>query len=263
MCISNFILNFKKMGWVSGIDSYRPNKFENIENCFNICVNNRTGFEKKQVELANSSDDQRTVVLVECDNFLNISSTIIRQKLLNSEKIDEFYKLIPNANEYISEKQLWNFDINFHKYEIVKKKGFFKSLSAALLTDLLKKINFTQKSKVLKYKENVFGETKGMSGTLVRISEIIYDDDCDKNDLVLKISGRACGYQTGLEAYFYSQCTTKDNLMFLKLHGIVEFENKSLLIMDYFENSTCIDRDEALSLPLTLISIKNLVSFDI
>ena len=148
-------------------------------------------------------------------------------------------------------------------YEMHKLDFTFEGLCPQLLTTLFIKANLIKSTdQVVEYKETSVGDNKGFSGTLLLISDIQLDSGStlNKNEFFIKIAGRSGGYQKDYESYFYSNCL-HDSPLFIEFYGTFEFKNSnSLLIMDYFRNGICFDRNDGLTLPFTLISIKNLVS---
>lgn len=262
------------MGWLVGIDSYRPVEFKDLENYLNICVCNRTGYEKNlnSLEKVQKTKLADRTVFVQSD-YLDISSTLIRKTLRsgNSNELSSFYKLIPQAVDYVSKNNIWNHELKFVNRDVIKKNVLFKSnISAEMITNMLRKVNYLNNEEcVSKFDLKSFGEDRGCSGTLWLISNIEYkpennNDENKKRVLVIKSSGRAGGYANGLEEYFYSKCAAifENDSIFIKCFGLFEFENRSLYIMEYIKDSTCIERDIGLNLPLVLFSIKNLVSLE-
>lgn len=197
--------------------------------------------------------------------MLKISSTLIRKRVRENGPINEFYSLIPKVVDYINEKNLWDKEIKIIENRVETEAVNYEGLNHELLTRLLKSIGFLNADeRVSDYKESLVGGLKGYSGTLLLISDIEYYPENKKymNQLVVKVSGHAGGYhndQNNFETYFYTKCI-HDLSIFFKVYGSVNFLNKSLIFMEYYNNSTCVDEIEGLNIPQTLLLIKKIVS---
>jgi hypothetical protein len=257
------------MGWVVGIDSYHGKpKFRSVHNYVTICVNNRKGSENNLMLIEKvilEEDDSPKTFLVNTEK-INISSTSIRNRVRENISIEEFYKTISKVGDNIVEKNLWDKnDEIIEKRTIIKIDNDLSIVTQEILTSLLLKINFfTNDVKVLNFTQTVIGDNMGMSGYLILVSDIVYepaDNVVAKNSkFVVKFSGLAGGYQNIFETYFYANCVPRSASLFFEIYGAVNFKNKSLIFMEYFENSTCIDQNVGLSLAQTFISIKAMVT---
>jgi hypothetical protein len=196
---------------------------------------------------------------------LNISSNSIRNRVREKISIEEFYKTISKVGDSIIQKNLWDKnDEIIEKRSIITKDDDFSIVTKEILSSLFKQINFlTNDVKVIDFKQTVIGDDKGMSGILILVSDIMYEPadylDAKNRKFVVKSSGRSGGYQNIFETYFYANCVPRSASIFFEIYGAVNFKNKSLIFMEYFENSTCIDQNDGLSLAQTFISIKAMV----
>jgi hypothetical protein len=256
------------MGWVVGIDAYRciP-AFRNVHNYVTICVNNRIEGENNLMlieKVITEEADSPKTFLVDTEK-LNISSTLIRKRVREKNSIEEFYKIISKAGNYIVEKNLWDKnDENIEKITTIKIDDDITIITQEILTSLLKQINFlTNDVKVLNFTKTLIGDDKRLSGNLILVSDIKYEPtdyvDAKICQCIVKSCDRAGEYQNFFEAYFYTNCTPRSASIFFDIYGAVNFKNKSLIFMEYFENSTCIDQNVGLNPSQTLISIKAMV----